>query len=400
MMQITDNAQEQKIFPLFRLAFRPFFLGAALYSILALLIWAASLSGILSFSPYGNPIWWHAHEMIFGFSFAVIIGFLLTAIQNWTGIPSIRGWKLVLLFSSWAVSRVILMFNFTPSYLILAIDITTPLLAAFFLWQNVSAGKHWKNLFFAPILVLFALANTISHVAIIEQMPQLSSSAFSLLVMLVTLVMCIIGGRVIPFFTSKGTGTDKTAPIAAIEFLSLAPLWLFVVLAIINSFVTLPAILLSAVLIIAGLANLVRFIRWRPWITFSVPLLWSLHCAYLFIPLGLTAYGIANLVSPESSTNVLHLITVGAMGNLIIAMMARVSLGHTGRTLSPKPIMSLAFLCVVIAAPVRAILLIAVPQLTLFSYQLSAGLWIAGYAIFVACYAKMLCTPRVDGHPG
>lgn len=400
MMQITDNAQEQKIFPLFRLAFRPFFLGAALYSIIALIIWVSSLSGLFSFTPYGNAVWWHAHEMIFGFSFAVIIGFLLTAIQNWTGIPSIRGWRLMLLFGSWALARIVLLFSFSPSYLILALDLLTPLLAAFFLWQNVSAGKHWKNLFFVPILVLFALANTISHVAIIEQMPLLSSSAFSLLVMLVTLVMCIIGGRVIPFFTAKGTGTEKTAPIATIEYLSLAPLWLYIILAIINSFFALPSVILSALLMVAGLANLVRFIRWKPWITFSVPLLWSLHCAYLFIPLGLTAYGIANLVSPEASTNVLHLITVGAMGNLIIAMMARVSLGHTGRTLSPKPIMSLAFLCVVIAAPVRAVLVIALPQLTLFSFQLSAGLWVVGYAIFVACYAKMLCTPRADGHPG
>jgi len=400
MMQITDNSQEQKIFPLMRLAFRPFFLGTALYSLFALTLWALSLSGIVNFSPYGSLVWWHAHEMIFGFSFAVIIGFLLTAIQNWTGIPSVRSWNLLLLFTSWVVARIVLLIDLTPSYLVMAVDILTPLLAALFLVQNVVAAKHWKNLFFAPMLILFAIANTISHVAVIENMPQLSSAAFALLITLVTLVMCIIGGRVIPFFTAKGTGTEKTPPIAIIEFLSLVPLWCYVVLGIINSFFALPTELLSLLLFVSGLANLVRFVRWKPWITFRVPLLWSLHCAYLFIPLGLIAYSIATSVSPQNATNVLHLITVGAMGNLIIAMMSRVSLGHTGRTLSPKPVMSVAFLCVIIAAPVRALLVIALPQFTLLSYQLSAGLWVAGYTIFIACYAKMLCTPRADGRPG
>jgi len=400
MLQITDNAKEQRIFPLFRLAFRPFFLGAALFSIIAMGLWAASLSGLISFTPYGNVVWWHAHEMIFGFSFAVIIGFLLTAIQNWTGIPSIRSWRLGLLFASWAISRIVLMFNFPASYVILALDISAPLLAAFFLWQNVAAAKQWKNFFFAPILLLFAVANSISHISVIEQLPALGSDAFALLIMLVTLVMSIIGGRVIPFFTAKGTGSEKVAPIAFIEWLSLASLWLYIVLAVFNAFYTLPAVLLSSILFIAGIANLIRFIRWKPWITFKVPLLWSLHCAYLFIPMGLIAYSMANMFSPADSTNVLHLITVGAMGNLIIAMMARVSLGHTGRMLAPKPIMSVAFLCLVLAAPVRAILVIAAPQLALISFQLSASLWIIGYGIFVLCYAKMLCTARVDGHPG
>jgi len=400
MMQITDNTKEQRILPLFRLAFRPFFLGAAIFSIIALTLWVASLSGSIIFNPYGNVIWWHAHEMIFGFSFAVIIGFLLTAIQNWTGIPSIRSWRLGLLFASWAISRMVLMFNLPPSYAILALDIAAPILAAFFVWQNVAAAKQWKNFFFAPILLLFAIANSISHISIIEIIPHLGSNAFALLIMLVTLVMSIIGGRVIPFFTAKGTGTEKVAPIAIIEWLSLAALWLYIVLAVINTFYTLPAVLLSSILFIAGIANLIRFIRWKPWITLKVPLLWSLHCAYLFIPMGLIAYSIASIFSPADSTNALHLITVGAMGNLIIAMMARVSLGHTGRTLSPKPVMNLAFLCLVLAAPVRALLIMAVPELALISFQLSAGLWILGYGIFVACYAKMLCSARVDGHPG
>ena len=400
MLQITDNAKEQKIFPLLRLAFRPFFLGAALFSIISLAIWVASLSGTFVFQPYGHVIWWHAHEMIFGFAFAVIIGFLLTAIQNWTGIPSVRGWQLGILFGCWALSRIVLMFDWSPSYVILALDITAPLLAAFFIWQNVAAGKHWKNLFFVPILILFAIANTISHLSIIEQVPSLGSSAFTLLIMLVTLVMCIIGGRVIPFFTSKGTGTEKVAPLAVIEFLSLAPLWTYIVLAVINAFFPLPALLLSALLFVAGVANLIRFMRWKPWITFSVPLLWSLHCAYLFIALGLLAFSITNVINPAASISALHLLTVGAMGNLIIAMMARVSLGHTGRPLLPKPIMSLAFLCLVLAAPVRALLAIAVPSLTLVSYQLSVALWITGYGIFIICYAPMLCSPRVDGRPG
>jgi len=400
MMQITDINVEQRILPLFRLAFRPFFLGAACYSIVALTIWTLSLTGKFEFIPYGNTLWWHAHEMVFGFSFTVIIGFLLTAIQSWTGIPSIRGWRLVLLFASWLLARALLLFNLSPSYWVLVIDITPPLLAATFLWKNITAAKHWKNLFFVPILLLFAIANGLSHLGVIHDKPQLSSSAFTLLVILITLVMCIVGGRVIPFFTARGTGTEKTSPWFIIEHLSLMPLWLYIGLAILNTFVSVPTGLLSFLLLTSGLANLIRFCRWKLWLTFNIPLLWSLHCAYLFIPLGLVMYGVAMLSNPQHLVNALHLITVGAIGNLIISMMARVSLGHTGRKLSPKPIMNLAFLAMIIAAPIRALLPIVQPQLTLISYQLSSGLWGLAYGIFIICYAKMLWSPRPDGRPG
>lgn len=401
MIQITDNTKEQKIVPLFRLGFRPFFLFAGLFSILAIGLWVGSLSGIFQFSPYGNALWWHGHEMIFGFAFAVIIGFLLTAIQNWTGVPGLKSWPLFALFSSWLAARLLILLTATPSYWILALDISTPILAGYFLWRSVAQAKQWRNLFFVPVMLIFALSNALMHISLIEEIPNLATQSVVTMVMLVTVIMCVMGGRVIPFFTSRGTNTEKAVPIIALEWLSLVPLWLYIVLSIVDTFFSIPSLILASLLLIAGFSNLVRFIRWKPWVTFNVPLVWSLHGAFVFIPVGLIVFGIslldASIVQPLTA---IHFLTAGAMGSLILAMMARVSLGHSGRPLEIRPIMVWAFIIILVSGVIRTILPIITPELSLLSYQISGALWMVSYGIFTWVYLPILIKARVDGRPG
>jgi len=400
-MQITDNTKEQKIVPLFRLSFRPFFLFASLFSIIAVGLWVGTLSGLFSFEPYGNALWWHSHEMLFGFAFAVISGFLLTAIQNWTGLPGIKGWSLFALFSLWLSARLVLLFDLSPSYWVLGLDIATPLLAAFFLWRSIAAVKQWRNVIFVAVMFIFALSNALMHISLIENIPELANQSARTMVMLVTLIMCVIGGRVIPFFTARGTQTEKPSPMLWLEGLALIPLWLYIVLSIINTFFNIADFVLALTLLIAGVANLIRLFMWRPWLAIKVPLLWSLHGAYLFIPLGLILFGIS-LLEPSmiKTSSAIHFLTAGAMGGLIMAMMARVSLGHSGRPLMINPVMILAFSLILLAGVIRSVIPILLPQFSFISYQISAILWMVSYSIFIWVYLPILSKARIDGRPG
>ncbi|MFT5298556.1 MAG: hypothetical protein ACI9YH_004604, partial [Colwellia sp.] len=166
MMQITDLKEEQKILPILRLGFRPFFLGGAVFSLIAITLWVLLYRGAVSFSPYGNGHWWHIHEMIFGFGSAIVAGFLLTAVQNWTGIPSIKGKPLAALFLLWLLGRIVMLipdlFGTTLSALI---DLSFLLTVAYTLAKPILAIKQYRNLFFVPLLVLFTIANGEMHLA-------------------------------------------------------------------------------------------------------------------------------------------------------------------------------------------------------------------------------------------
>ena len=225
MMQITDLQQEQKITPLFRLGFRPFFLGGAIFSILTLLLWVLMLKGKIGFAPLGGGYWWHIHEMIFGFSCAIIAGFLLTAVQNWTGTRGISGGKLIFLFAVWLAGRIVVLFpDLLGAVLTTIIDCAFLIFVAIFLARPIIAIKQYRNLFFVPLLLLFTLANLQMHLAVYY--PQTFSTQFSGYsgVMLVTFLMSVMAGRVVPMFTANGTQTPKALPIKWLEWLTNASL--------------------------------------------------------------------------------------------------------------------------------------------------------------------------------
>lgn len=401
MLQITDLQIEQKMWPLLRQAFRPMFLLGASFSALAMLLWILALAGTITLPVYGNVLVWHSHEMIFGFVAAIVVGFLLTAVQNWTGLRATHGRALGILTTVWILGRLAFLFGANlPVWLVAAVDLLFLPLAAILLAVPLIQVKQQRNLFFVPVLFLLTFCNALMHYGLVENRFDLQQLGSQNAVWLVTLLMAIVGGRVLPMFTANGTMTQKAEPIVWLDRIALGSLWLIFVLNITLFSAQLPNEMMAAIYGICAVALAIRCLRWRIWITLSVPLLWSLHIAYLFIPFGLALFALRELGFDVSNSVAIHALTAGAMGNMILAMIARVSLGHSGRPLQPKAIMSVAFLLVFTAALTRVVLVWLLPEFSLPWYAIGAAAWILAYAIYVVVYLPILTTPRPDGRPG
>lgn len=400
-MQITDLEQEQKTTAILRLGFRPFFLSGAIFSVVAITLWLLMYKGVVTFTPLGGGYWWHIHEMIFGFGGAIIAGFLLTAVQNWTGIRGAQGNSLLILFIIWLVGRVVML---SPTLLGASIssilDIAFLPAVAYVLAKPILAIKQYRNLFFIPLLALFTLANIQMHLAITSpEMFNLIYAGYAG-VMLTTLLMSVMAGRVAPMFTANGTKTEKVQPLPWLEKLSNGSLAIILLSLLLEPLIGFSTQLFAYLLILSGIFQLIRWLRWRPWLTLGFPLLWSLHGAMKFMAIGLILLGLSYIIVDIPSHHIWHILTIGGMGGLILAMISRVSLGHTGRELTPPKLMNIAYIAIFLAAFTRAVLPWLMPLQSLLFIDVSAALWILAFAIFTATYAKMLCQPRIDGRPG
>ncbi|MFM5840167.1 NnrS family protein [Aeromonas rivipollensis] len=397
MHQILDSHKEEQIVPLFRLGFRPFFLLGALFSCLAMLGWLGQLNNWFALPGIGNPIWWHAHEMLFGFGAAIVAGFLLTAVQNWTAHPGVRSWPLALIVGLWVLPRCLLPWLGEDNLILMALDLAWLPLCAWFLAKPVIMTRQWRNLFFVPLLLIMTLLNGASWLwrddwSAVEHLLITT-------VLLFTTLIAVMGGRVIPFFTARGTGQEKAPPSPWLERGALASLWLILLLWLLPDSWTNSLYMVPLYIVAAGL-HLGRQLRWRPGTTLAQPLLWSLHLAYLFIPLGLLALAAQAAGLPLSLSLASHLLSAGCMGTMILGMIARVSLGHSGRALHVGRRITLAFALVILSAFMRVLLPLYWPSLTLTGWNLSGWSWIAAYGLFVWVYTPILTRPRADGRPG
>ncbi len=397
MHQILDSHKEEQIVPLFRLGFRPFFLLGALFSCLAMLGWLGQLNNWFALPGIGNPIWWHAHEMLFGFGAAIVAGFLLTAVQNWTAHPGVRSWPLALIVGLWVLPRCLLPWLGEDNLILMALDLAWLPLCAWFLAKPVIMTRQWRNLFFVPLLLILTLLNGASWL----WRDEWSAVEHLLIttVLLFTTLIAVMGGRVIPFFTARGTGQEKAPPSPWLERGALASLWLILLLWLLPDSWTNSLYMVPLYIVAAGL-HLGRQLRWRPGTTLAQPLLWSLHLAYLFIPLGLLALAAHAAGLPLSLSLASHLLSAGCMGTMILGMIARVSLGHSGRALHVGRRITLAFALVILSAFMRVLLPLYWPSLTLTGWNLSGWSWIAAYGLFVWVYTPILTRPRADGRPG
>jgi uncharacterized protein involved in response to NO len=410
MFNIVDPEKTNRTLPLLRMAFRPFFLFGSIYSIIALALWGGFWLTGMNWTPYGGWLWWHAHEMLFGFVVAIIAGFLLTAVQSWTAQDSIYGWPLAGLFLLWFLPRLLLLFPFKAIEPILPwFDLAFLPAVAFILGRLIWRVRQFRNLVFIPVLILLTVSNAQMHWAIVQGDGALARQASHSGVFLIVLMMVVLGGRVIPFFTANGTATARAKSNPGVEILSIISVVTLALVHLFGFIPLLPTISVAAMFLVAGLSNLLRFLSWRPWVTIKVPLLWSLHCAYLFILLGffLCALGYAGLTLAwfdgfaNQYTTLLHSFTLGGMGLLILAMMSRVSLGHTGRPLVLSPWISIGFIFLCGAYICRIWLPLTLPGSSHYaSYLLSIFFWLLGYGLFVALYLPILCRSRVDGRPG
>lgn len=381
---------------LFRLGFRPFFLAGALFAMLAIPLWIAAFTGHLAWQPAGGWIAWHRHEMLFGFAGAIIAGFLLTAVQNWTGLPGLRGRPLMGLAALWLAARLAWLGD-APPWLLL------PLELAFFPALALSIGlslvrvKQRRNYPVLAIILLLAVANLLTLLGLSQNDHGLSRQGDQGALWLIAALISIVGGRVIPVFTRNGLGL--TEPVTAPAWLEhLLPAASVAVALLMFSGLTLtPTPWLATVFFILGAGHLLRLIRWyRPGIR-RVPLLWSLHLAYAWLAIACLGMGGWHAGWPVSFSQATHLLAVGGMSAIILAMIARVSLGHTGRPLQAPPGVSLAFVLINLTVPLRVWL----PEYhALAGLWLAAGAWALAFGLFVLHYLPILSRPRADGGPG
>ncbi|RJG49491.1 NnrS family protein [Motilimonas pumila] len=394
MLNIVDKAQEEKILPVFRLGFRPFFLLAAIYAILSIPTWLWLRSHGSAEILAVPALWWHAHELLFGFALAVVMGFVLTAVQNWTGQAGTKGIRLGLLAGLWLLPRV-LFWTAAPLWLIATIECAFIGACAWETGIRVVRSKGWRNLFFVPLFLAAMVLNLLSYQSLSSEPWLYSGHIWQAMLWWFVLLLSIMGARVIPFFTAKRLGFTKPEPIKWLEYAANAPLLALLVLSFI------PAWYLqfsTPLYLMAGLLLLARMMRWRGYLGYKEPLLWSLHLSFAFIPLGLLVLAsgwFAGLWMVH-----LHLIAIGAVGGLILAMISRVTLGHTGYNIYQGPNMALAFAVIALAALVRTFAVLLWPQWQQELLWLAAGLWCLAFAVYLCLFGAKLCQPRVDGHPG
>lgn len=382
------------------LAFRPFFLLSAGFSALAVPIWVLLLTGTINISPYGNSLFWHGHEMLFGFGAAVLAGFLLTAVQNWTSLPGLKGKLLAGLVALWVFARVLIFWPVIPSILIAIIDISFLLVVAYIFATPLIKTKNYRNLILVVVLLIMAFANGMSHLGPLKQEWQQSQLGMQLFIWLIVLVMTIIAGRVLPMFTANGTGSQRCSQIKWLETSCIASAILLVFTQGLGLAALLPDSIICAVLFGAAALHLVRFIRWRFWITLRTPLLWSLHLSYLFIPVGLIAIGISYFNDTITIVTAQHWLLSGAMANMMLSMMSRVALGHTGRALKSRPIISLAFAALALAGITRSLGAWAFDEQYINSLWFASAAWLFAFSVFFICYWPVLTRARIDGKQG
>lgn len=381
---------------LLELAFRPFFLGASALSIVALTLWLAQMNSIVQSHAF-YPVVWHAEQMIFGFAATVAVGFLLTAVQTWTGLPSISGAQLGALVLIWLMARLGLLFA-PQSFTLPAIA----LLSIWWLWVTAAFARllllsqSKRNYALPPLLAVLGLLNISVLVLAVTGKPALALHLTKTAVLLFTLLMSIIGGRIVPLFTRSGLKRE------GIDLKMSDPLpWLEKMLPVINLLAVVCFLLEvylpfspALALIVTGSLHLLRWSRWRGLQTLKVPLLWSLHLSYLYMSLGLLAVGLSYWYQTIGFSQALHLVAVGGIGLMILAMISRVSLGHTGRPLVVSAWVNLAFVFLAIAALARSILPMSGWVVT--GWNLSGLLWALAFGVFLIYYIPILSQQRAD----
>lgn len=394
-MLIIDKRKAMAVAPILRLGFRPFFLLGAVLAALAIPVWIAALQGWALPAPVGGWLAWHRHELVFGFAGAIIAGFLLTAVQTWTGRPSLSGRPLALLVGLWLLGR--LSWWLPSAWPLLLFNLAFLLAVAGVMARLLWAVRQRRNYPIVLVLALLAAVDLLNLLGVLLQHDAWQRQGSQAAIWLVAAMMTLIGGRVIPFFTQRGLGRlEMVQPWAWLDMALLVGTLLLALL-------TGAGLLLQphwggAVLLLAlGLGHGIRLQRWFDRGLLRVPLLWSLHLAYAWMVLACLGLGLwhAGVALPFSQA--LHALTVGAMAGLILAMLARVSLGHTGRPLELPRGFAVAFVLLNLAALLRVLGVS-------FAYQpalwLAALAWGLAFAQFLYCYGPMLCRTRADGHPG
>ena len=392
----TPQQRGRGEFALFRLGFRPFFLFGPLYSIFALGYFILWVSGVISAWPSAwNALVWHRHEMLFGYAGAIIVGFLFTAVPNWTGHSTPRGLPLAAIVGLWLAGRVALLFSsYLPSNLVAAVDCIFFLVCAAGIAPALIKSKNKRNYFFIALLLGLSAANMLTH-TYSDENAGLAALGIRIALAIIVIMMVIVGGRVIPFFTERPLGLN----IPRKPLLEKAAL-LTSIIALGADAAELSSVAAGVACLAAAFVNGWRLSGWQSLRTVKIPLLWVLHLGYGWIVVGFAIKGLELLGVDVPAIAATHAFTAGGIGTLTLGMMARVSLGHSGRPLAVGKAMVVAFAAINLAAFCRVFGIWLFPSLTMRFLESSSILWLIAFGIYVAVYAPILLRPRLDGKVG
>jgi uncharacterized protein involved in response to NO len=381
---------------LWNLAFRPFFLLASVAGAILIFLWLAVWSGMIPGPRYfTTPMLWHAHEMLFAFASAVVVGFLMTASQNWTGKRGVHGWRLKTLALVWLAARIMPWLVTPPSPLYAMLDLSFLILAVIFLAPYLLQASQRRNMGLLGVLAVLTVANALVHVEAAGLGFGMARRGQALAMGMLALVIVIIGGRIIPLFTRNA---EKTANVRKSNPLDLAAVSLTAVYALSDTIIP-NSTIFGVIALLAASVNAVRWFMWDPWATRHQPMLWVLTTGYLWLVIGLLMRGLGVWLPIPPSLGI-HALAVGGIGVLIYGVMPRVSLGHTGRTIQAQRPLVVGFVLINAAAMIRVV----VAGLAMNHYVaavIAAGvLWGLAFLIFMFLFTPVLLAPRVDGKPG
>jgi len=374
------------------LGFRLFYLLAGAFGASSIGLWSVQLSGSLSAAQLVAGSDWHAHEMLFGYTLAVITGFLFTAVRNWTQRPTPTGASLALLAAVWLGGRVLALTSWREWAMLT--DTLFVLGAAAGIARPLIDAGNYRNFFFVILVLALGAANLAFYTALLGTAPFSPGQALGIGLDLVLLIIAIVAGRVVPMFTNNAVPGAGARRVRAVELAALGTL-LFLLGADLYG-----QSLLAAVIAVTGvLAHGVRLVLWAPLRTRRNPLLWILHASYgwIVVHLALRAAGAFEWITPGLAT---HALTIGVVGGMTLGMMTRTALGHTGRPLAAGRAETTCYALIQFAAAARVFLPIAWPALYLTGTLISGVLWSLAFAIFTAAYWPILTRPRVDGRAG
>ena len=380
---------------LWSLAFRPFFLAAAVWAALALALWIVLFMAGGTLPSRFDALSWHIHAMLFGFVPAAIAGFMLTAIPSWTGRAPIQGPQLVGLAGLWLVGRIAcLVSGFLPLWLGAALDLAFPFALCAYAAREIIAAHNWRNLMMPVPIAVLGIANLLMYLELAgNHVPN--GLGWRLAIAAVIILISAIGGRIIPAFTRnwlvKRGVTVLPAAHDMFDHIALAVLhtgllgWAFF-----------PASKpVGAILVTAAALNLWRLARWRGLATIAEPLLAILHVGYAWVVLGTALLGASLLTAAVSESAAIHAFTAGAIGTMVLAVMTRVVRGHTGRALEADRVTIMIYFLITAAGALRVVAE-CLSDIAMIVLAISAVLWVASFGLFAVSYGPMLLQPRID----
>lgn len=393
-MFIQIDEQPKKSFALFNLGFRPFFLLAAFSAIILMGTWVLAYVNIIQLNTYYGFIDWHSHEMLFGYAAAVIAGFLLTAVKNWTNVDTITKVPLALLAVIWLAAR-ILPFTTVPGIVIAIVDVSFFFFLALAVAHPILKAKQSNNFIMIAIISVFMLADILVQSQHLGIMATGVAKGNLLALYGVLLIIQVLTGRVMPFFTRVVVPQTEVVERPLLEKILLMVL----ILLALADFFALNGLIIS---LLAGILLVAHLMRVAPWFSkpvLNTPILWVLYAGYLWFLIG---FAMKVMVGLDLVANnlAIHAWTVGVIGITTYGMMARVSLGHTGREMLPSKLAVGGFYLLFLATIIRVIF----PLFSMAHYilwiEVSAVLWTVAFILFAIVYTPVLTQPRVDGREG